>query len=410
MRLARVAPPHPAPILSIVIAAFNRWDDTRRCLAALAGASGDLAHEIIVVDNASTDGTAQALPLREDVRTQRNTANLGFAKASNQGAAMARGEYLLFLNNETELPAGCLTRMIAEVERDESVAVMAGAGKQLPKLQKLTTSFLLMRAALFRTLGGFDAGFDAGSEAGSGDGGEDFRLCLQIWRSGRKILWIDPSHPDPSRYDRYLEAMSPVSASAPGPACAFSSPPGLTAIVVQLAPGQDREQARACVETITRCADRELEIKVVSTGDGRRRDQLASPHARHVAVVGADAVVTRGWLARQLALLAIDPGLSVVGPAMNDASGAQRIDLVGYRRLEDLPAFAARWAIHHHGEHIVFPLSTADELDPLCRVMPRQIFIDGLDAQIGRTPLRAGIAFDAFVHRGRQRLQRLPRS
>jgi ABC-type microcin C transport system permease subunit YejB len=76
--------------------------------------------------------------------------------------------------------------------------------------------------------------------------------------------------------------------------------PALTTIVVQVAPGGLREQARACVETLTRYADRELEIKVVSDGDQRSRAELSSPQARYVAVIDADAVVTPGWLAPQI--------------------------------------------------------------------------------------------------------------
>jgi hypothetical protein len=193
-------------------------------------------------------------------------------------------------------------------------------------------------------------------------------------------------NPAPSIYERYLAALEATSKA-------------LATVVVRVGGGDARERARSCVDTITRYADRELEIKVVAAGDPRTGAELSSPHAAHVAVVGHDAVVTPGWLARQVALLAVDPTLSVVGPAMNEAAGAQRIGMVTYRRLDDLPAFAARWALEHRGEHAVFALSPAHGLDPLCRVMSRRLFIDDLNTQIGRAPLKAGIAFDAFVHR-----------
>jgi hypothetical protein len=126
---------------------------------------------------------------------------------------------------------------------------------------------------------------------------------------------------------------------------------------------------------------------------------LRGAFAAYVAVLGHDAIVTPGWLARQVALLATDPTLGVVGPAMNESPGPQRIGMVTYRRLDDLPAFAACWALEHRGEHAVFPLSTPPGLDPLCRVMPRRLFVDDLYSGIGGAPLKAGIAFDAFVHR-----------
>src|SRR4029079_14450543 len=84
----------------------------------------DVAHEVIVIDNASSDDTRHALPLHPGIRTLRNDHNLGFARASNQGAAMATGRFLLFLNNDTEPHAGWAAAMVAEVERDPTVAVV----------------------------------------------------------------------------------------------------------------------------------------------------------------------------------------------------------------------------------------------------------------------------------------------
>ena len=103
-------------------------------------------------------------------------------------------------------------------------------------------------------------------------------------------------------------------------------------------------------------------------------------------------------------MLAVDPSLSVVGPAMNESPGPQRIGMVTYRRLDDLPAFAAGWAVSHRGEHVVISSSAAGGgLDPLCRVMSRSFFVDNLRPKLGTprglAPLKAGIAFGAFVHR-----------
>ena len=682
------SPLTPTPMVSIVVRTFNLWDCTRRCLAALGDHTGDIAHEIIVVDDGSTDETAHQLPLLRHVRHHRNPFPLGFARAANQGAALARGRYLLFLDRDAAPTPGWLAPLVAEAERDDTVAIVggklldadgaiqrggvifayagpepitpvhlhrgqpAGTSQRRLELRGVTAACMLARGAVFHEVGGFDEAFV--------DAGEDVDLCLKVWRSGRKIVftpdsvvvdhgparegpfqlgaadadrlncrwmdrfdafdvdfradarpavvdpgrpaasviavvhdalgavapclenirytmgsqdelivvddasrgavaafvaqfaarhpgqvrlirddrplgfsraagrglaaatrpyaallgsnvrvvgdWIDrlrahlearpgigaisaslgdsarlepaellypinataanrpagytdapalaagdveairfpcsvtlfgrrdrlaevtrldpdvlfaddagalaellatcglsfarakdvvvykfnqnAPHPDPSLYGRYLETMSQAASAR-----------ALATVVVHVPAGGPRERARDCVDTIARCADRELDIKVVTDGDSRSRDQLAAEQARYVAVVDADAVVTPGWLARQIALLAVDPTLSVVGPAMNDARGAQRIGRVTYRRLDDLPAFAACWAIEHLGEHAMFPLSSPGQLDSLCRVMPRRIFVGDLDAQIGRTPLRAGIAFDAFVHR-----------
>ncbi len=176
--------------------------------------------------------------------------------------------------------------------------------------------------------------------------------------------------------------------------------------MVRLPPGAERERARACVDAITRYADRELEIKVVADDDARAGAELSSEQARYVAIVAHEAIVTPGWLAPQVALLAVDATVSVVGPAMNESRGPQRIGMVTYRKLDDLPAFAASWAVAHRGEHAVIPMSAAGGLDPLCRVMSRSFFVDNLSpvlgAGLGRGPLKAGIAFGAFVHRQAQ--------
>ncbi len=116
--------PATAPTVSIVIPVFNKWELTWKCLMAIAENTRDVTHEVIVIDNASSDDTAQALPLLDNIRFARNTANLGFARASNQGAAMAAGKYLLFLNNDTEPTPGWLQPMVAEVEADPAVAIV----------------------------------------------------------------------------------------------------------------------------------------------------------------------------------------------------------------------------------------------------------------------------------------------
>lgn len=97
---------------SIVIPVFNKWDLTRNCLKSIALTTDPAKVEIIVVDNASSDVTPRACPflgrqLFGDAFTYiRNDENLNFAGASNQGARAARGEFVIFLNNDTEVQQG----------------------------------------------------------------------------------------------------------------------------------------------------------------------------------------------------------------------------------------------------------------------------------------------------------------
>ena len=95
------------PVVSIVIPAFDRWPYTNACLKALLAAHDpSIATEIVVVDDASTDRTAELLAACRGVRTVRLERNAGFAAACNAGAAAARGAYLHFLNNDALVTNG----------------------------------------------------------------------------------------------------------------------------------------------------------------------------------------------------------------------------------------------------------------------------------------------------------------
>jgi GT2 family glycosyltransferase len=98
---------------SIVIPVFNKAELTRNCLATLQPTlSGAGQGEVIVVDNASTDETAEMLRAFPWVRVIRNERNLGFAGANNQGARIASGEALVLLNNDTQGLPGWLAAML----------------------------------------------------------------------------------------------------------------------------------------------------------------------------------------------------------------------------------------------------------------------------------------------------------
>lgn len=97
--MSAVAGPEPGPVLSIVVVSWNCREMLARCLAEVFGSRFEVPYEVIVVDNASGDGTAEEIPRRfPEIRLLANTENLGFAKANNQGFALARGRFLMLLN------------------------------------------------------------------------------------------------------------------------------------------------------------------------------------------------------------------------------------------------------------------------------------------------------------------------
>ncbi len=112
------------PRVSIIIVSWNGRDLLARCLASLAN-HVQMPHEVIVVDNGSSDGTPDFVAKNfTTVRLIRNTANRGFSVANNQGAAAATGDFLLFLNADTEFIDDPLPTLIAVLEKDNAVGAV----------------------------------------------------------------------------------------------------------------------------------------------------------------------------------------------------------------------------------------------------------------------------------------------
>lgn len=117
--------PVNAPVdLSIVIVSFNARADLERCLDSLRDTPPSRAHEIIVVDNASIDGSAEAARQRPGVVLIETGSNLGFARGTNVGIRASRGDTLLLLNSDTVVPAGAIDALMTALERRPDVAVV----------------------------------------------------------------------------------------------------------------------------------------------------------------------------------------------------------------------------------------------------------------------------------------------
>jgi len=148
--------------ISVCIANWNCRNLLRGCLESLRRQPHGINWEVIVVDNASTDG-ADDMVERDfpEATLVRNQANLGFSRANNQAARLAHGRFLFFLNNDTIVPPGALEDLVDFADAHPGIGILGprlrdAHGKiQVSYRQKLTVGALLHRTILFRWTGLF---------------------------------------------------------------------------------------------------------------------------------------------------------------------------------------------------------------------------------------------------------------
>jgi len=115
--------------LSVIVVSRNVVDLTRQCLASIYENTKEIAFEVILVDNGSTDGSPEMVE-REfpKVRLIRNAVGRGLARANNQGLEISKGRYLLTLNSDTVVQPGALDRLVQFMDEHPD------AGGATPKL------------------------------------------------------------------------------------------------------------------------------------------------------------------------------------------------------------------------------------------------------------------------------------
>jgi GT2 family glycosyltransferase len=205
------------PDVSIVLVTFNKVEHTYACLESVLAHGGEVPYELIVVDNASHDRTSELLSRLRNVTVVRNDANLGFGRACNQAAERARGAYLLLLNNDAELAAGCLSALLETARGDprcgavggrlvlpdgrlqeagnilwrDGTAESYGRGAEDPfapefsyrrEVDFCSGALLLVRRDLFEKLGGFDDRYAPAYY-------EDVDLCMGLRDLGYRVLY-----------------------------------------------------------------------------------------------------------------------------------------------------------------------------------------------------------------------------
>lgn len=107
------------PDLSIIVVNWNGGDFLQRCLDSVAKFPPTVPYEVIVVDNASTDGSREFLQSRKEVRLIANNENVGFGRANNQAFAASDSPLLFLLNSDAEVHAGAIDTLIATMREEE---------------------------------------------------------------------------------------------------------------------------------------------------------------------------------------------------------------------------------------------------------------------------------------------------
>jgi glycosyltransferase involved in cell wall biosynthesis len=134
------------PLVSIVVVTFNNRALNEQCLRSVLDDTDWPAFELIVVDNASSDGTPELLreAAKRDprVRVLLNDDNRGFAAANNQGVAMARGRYVCLLNNDTVVHGGWLRTLVGHLRRHARLGLVGPVTNAIGNEAKIAVGYL----------------------------------------------------------------------------------------------------------------------------------------------------------------------------------------------------------------------------------------------------------------------------
>ncbi|MES2341262.1 MAG: glycoside hydrolase family 99-like domain-containing protein [Pseudomonadota bacterium] len=204
------------PAASIVIPAYNNLKFTLECLASLQAAGGLDDTEVIVIDDASADETSAVLAKVPGLTLLTNPENLGFIRTCNRAAQAARGEVVIFLNNDVQVRPGWLSALLAPFDEETGVGAVAPkmlfpdgrlqeAGARIapdgtaemiglfedPALPRWNVrrevdyasgACLAVRRKVFAELGGFDLAFAPAYC-------EDADLCFRLRERGLRIIY-----------------------------------------------------------------------------------------------------------------------------------------------------------------------------------------------------------------------------
>lgn len=217
------------PLVSIIIPVYNQFDYTYSCLQSILTRTKDVSFELILADDGSSDFTAQIKQVVKQIRIVRTPYNLGFLKNCNYAASFAKGRYLMFLNNDTQVQNNWLLPLVELAEANPDIGLTGskliypngtlqeaggilwndgsawnyGNGKNpampeynyVKEVDYISGAAILIRKTLWTQLGGFDERYSPAYC-------EDSDLAFAVRKAGYRVVF------QPSSVVVHFEGMS----------------------------------------------------------------------------------------------------------------------------------------------------------------------------------------------------------
>lgn len=209
-------PQFQSPKVSIIIPVYNQFDYTYQCIKSIVDNVTDCSYEIILGDDVSTDRTKKIGKIISGLVICRNKENLRFLLNCNHAAEMAKGEYILFLNNDTTVNSKFLSSLVDLIESDETIGMVGsklvypdgrlqeaggiiwkdGSGwnygrnmdsyqpeyNYVKEVDYISGASIMIRRSLWEEIGGFDKRFVPAYC-------EDSDLAFQVRQHGYKVMY-----------------------------------------------------------------------------------------------------------------------------------------------------------------------------------------------------------------------------
>lgn len=204
------------PLVSIIIPVYNQFAYTYACLKSILKNTNGISYEVIVADDVSTDKTVDIKEIVHNIIVVRNEQNLRFLLNCNNAAKYAKGKYIHFLNNDTQVQEGWLSSLVQLIESDETIGMVGsklvypdghlqeaggivwndgsawnyGHGlnpdhaefNYVKEADYISGASIMVRKSLWREIGGFDELFAPAYY-------EDTDLAFEVRAHGYKVMY-----------------------------------------------------------------------------------------------------------------------------------------------------------------------------------------------------------------------------